>query len=89
MITNKEKLEKIIHAEGLKIGCYSELMEKITKKEFEKVFDNALHEADTDVKINRKDYVVQIDRVEEEIDFVIISKSEYINRYGNERYEDD
>jgi hypothetical protein len=88
-MSNRKKLEIIIHAEGMKIGCYSDLMENLNKKEFQKVLDNVWGYADTDVKINRKDFVVQIDNVDDEVDFTIISKSEYINRYGNERYEED
>jgi hypothetical protein len=86
---NKEKLEKEIQKEGMKIGCYSDLMEKLSQKEFKKVFDNIWGYSDTDVKINRKEYVVQIDNVDDEVDFTIITKSEYINRYGNERYEEN
>ena len=88
-MTNRKKIEEEIEKEGRTIGGYSDLMEKLNKKELEKVLENAISCYDVDVKINRKDYVVQIDGVDDEIDFTIISKSEYINRYGNERYETD
>jgi hypothetical protein len=88
-MTNRKKIEETIKVDGYKIGGYSDLMEKLNKKELEKVLINAISCYDVDVKINRKEYVVQIDNVDDEIDFTIITKTEYINRYGNERYQED
>ena len=47
-------------------------------------------EEHTDVKvsINRKPYVVEIATVDNEKDFSVLSKAEYINRYGSEFFED-
>lgn len=83
---NKEIILKEIERIGCTLGCWDNMMEKLSKTELKKVLENIEFEADTDVKINRKQYVVQIDNVDEEIDFNVITKEEYIDQCGDERY---
>lgn len=90
-MTNKElvlkKIDSIDMGREIKLGGWDSLIESLSKKELNKVLENIEYEADTDVSIKRKAYVVQIDIVEDEVDFNVITKTEYISRYGNERYE--
>jgi hypothetical protein len=73
----------------LKIGCYDKLIDSLTKNELNKVLENIEYEADTDVSINSQKYVVEIDIVENEVDFNVLTIIEYKQRYGEERYSLD
>jgi hypothetical protein len=79
---NKEEIQKVVNKLGLSIGCYDELADSLTIKELNKVLENIEYQTDTEVTINRKKYVVEIDIVENEVDFNLLTKEEFINRYG-------
>lgn len=83
---NKDKIIKVANELGLKIGCYNDSINALSKNELKKVLYNIEFQSDTDVSINRKKYVVEIDIVDAEVDFNLLSKQEFINRYGDERY---
>jgi hypothetical protein len=85
-MTNKDQVQKVANKLGLEIGCWDEIMELLSKKELNKILANIEYQEDTDVSIKRKKYVVEIDTIENEIDFSVLTKEEYINRYGDERY---
>lgn len=89
MMSNKEKIQKVAHEFGATIGCYDKLLDSLTKKELDKVLGSIEFQNDTDVSIKRKKYVVEIDVVENEVDFSVLTKEEFINRYGNERWDND
>jgi hypothetical protein len=84
---NKEKIQTIASEFGLIIGCYDKMMDSLSNKDLNEVLKNLAWQNDTDVKIRRKDYVVEIDIVDGEVDFSVLSRAEYIDRYGDERYE--
>ena len=86
--TNREILEAEAKELDLEIGCYNNKVDKLTKKELNKVLENMEFQADTDVFLNRRLHVVEIDIVDSEIDFNILSQSEYVGRYGDERWRD-
>ena len=88
-MNNRNILKRLIKLvdEGYEIGCYSELMNDISQEELIKVIEEIDQEyTDVDIKINGKNYVVEICTVDNEKDFIVLSREEYINRYGNERY---
>jgi hypothetical protein len=88
-MTNRERIEKKLNGTGFKLGGFNDKLELLNASNLKKVADNMLYgSTDVDVSINRKPFVVEISHVDDEIDFGIISKSEYINRYGDERYAD-
>ena len=88
MKTTKTQIEKVTNKLDLTIGCYHSMLESLTQKELNKVLANIEGQADTDVTIKKKAYVVEIDIVDnEEIDFNVLTKEEFINRYGDERYD--
>lgn len=91
-MSNKEILEKAIKKinKDYKIGTYYDDMERLSKKELQKVIDNVSEEyTDVDVQIRRKNYVVEIATVDNDKDFMIMTREEYIARYGDERYEEE
>lgn len=87
--TNKQKLVERIEKLGCTLGCWNEKMELLSDYSLRKIYA-VLDEEHTDVKvcINRKHYVVEIATVDNEKDFNVLTKAEYIDRYGNEFYED-
>lgn len=70
------------------LGGYDEKLDELSKKEMEKVLDSIElgDYTDVDVKIKRKNYVVEISVVDKEMGFNVITRDEYISRYGDERY---
>lgn len=88
-MTKKEIIEKKLKENGYALGCWSTMMELLPKKELEKVLVNMLYQEDTDVMIRRKLYVVEIDEVDGEVDFSVLSQEEYISRYGDERWDEE
>lgn len=86
-MTLKERIEAYLITKDLTLGCYDKALEKLPESELQKVLENAPYQADTDVLVKNKPYVVEIDIVDDEVDFSVLTKSEYISRYGEERYE--
>jgi hypothetical protein len=83
---NKDKVKKVSTGLGLTIGCWDNLMDFLPKKELDKVLKNIEWQTDTDVSIKRKSYVVEIDICENAVDFSVLTKEEFIARYGDDRY---
>lgn len=94
--TNKEliaeRIEELskIEKRNFSLGCWDKNIEKISKKEIKKVIDSIYGDStDFDIYIRRKLHVVEISIVDYEIDFSLLTKEEYISRYGDERWEDE
>lgn len=81
-MNNKDRVEKALNALGYEIGCYDETIERLNSNNLKKVMDNMKYSEDTKVLINRKPYIVQIDEVDNEIDFNVITLAEYEENYG-------
>ena len=81
---NKEKIIKQIEKEGFKLGCYDSEIEKLNESNLKKVLSVIKYGDSTDVLvfINRKKYIVEISVVDKEIDFQVLTLSEYESRYG-------
>ena len=89
-MTNKQRLENLIKGTEFIMGGYNDNMELLKASELKKVEEMMFYgSCDVDVRINRKPFVVEINHVDNEIDFGIISKEEYISRYGDERYDNE
>ena len=88
-VDNRTMIENKVKALGYKVGCYDQYIEKLSKKELTNVICEISGDStDVDVKIRNIKYVVEISVVDDEIDFNMLTQSEYINRYGDERWED-
>lgn len=79
---NKDRIKKALNELGYKIGCYDDTIEKLNSINLKKVIDNMKYSEDTKVLLNRKPYIVQMDEVDSEIDFNVITLSEYEECYG-------
>ena len=88
-MTNKEVIANELSKLGYVIGCYDTLMDKLTKKGLKDVLDSMSEEhTDVDVRIIRKLHIVEISTVDNEKDFNVLSKADYISCYGTSRWED-
>ena len=85
--TNREKLESKAKELNLNLGSFDYSMELLLPKWIKKVIENIEYQNDTLVYLNKKIHVVEIDIVDNEVDFSLISKEEYIARYGEEFFE--
>lgn len=88
-MTNKEVIEKKLATEGLELGCWDNKMEQLDAKALREVVSNMIWAEDTDVMIKGKLHVVEIDEVDGEIDFSVLTQEEYISRYGDERWDEE
>lgn len=86
---NKEKIVQKIESINCKLGIYDAELDNLNKANIAKLLEGIECGSDTDVdiNINRKKYVVEIMYVDSEIDFVVRTKAEYIERYGSSRWE--
>lgn len=86
-MTKQEILTKAINKLGFEIGCLDPMVEKLPKAALDEVIKNIPYAStDIDVKIRGKLHVVEIVECDREIDIDILTQSEYIDRYGNERW---
>mgnify|MGYP004440540319 CR=1 FL=1 len=81
-MNNKDRIEKVLNKLGYEIGCYDDTIERLNSNNLKKLMDNMKYSEDTKVLINRKPYIVQIDEVDNEIDFNVITLAEYEELYG-------
>lgn len=90
MKNNKEIIMEKLNKDGFKLGCWDEELNKLNKNNLSKVIDSLdfYDSTDVDVFINKILYVVEIWIVDKEVDFNVLSKEEYISRYGDERWDD-
>ena len=79
--TFKSQVQKKAKDFNLRIGCWDEQLEIVSKKYQVDLLENMEFESDTFIRIKRQPNVCQIDIVDGEIDFKVITKNEYINRY--------
>lgn len=89
-MSNKAKLEQDANKNGYTIGCYSAKMDLLKPAQLRKILNEIDYGAtgDVDVTINRRKHVVEISFVDNEVDFNVLTKAEYIDRYGDERWTD-
>ena len=89
--TNKEEIIKELEAEGLVLGCWSSKIGNLSKHNLKKIIDEIRYHSATDVvvRLRGKECVVSIDFVDNEVDFTLYTKAEYISRYGSEKFEEE
>lgn len=86
-MTNKERIIKHLNGDYT-IGCWDDKIEQMSLYALRK-FLKELHYESTDiiVTINRKVHVIEVNIMDKEIDFSVLTKAEYIDRYGDEKFE--
>ena len=82
--TNKEVIAKKITP--LVIGCYDEKMETLNKTNLKKVLNELEYDLDTriEVFINRKKHIIEVCNVDDEVDFEVLTMSEFNRRNGEQ-----
>lgn len=87
-MTNKERIIKFLKAKGYVVGCWDNKIEQMTLYSLGKML-KSIYDDSTDiiVSINRKVHVVEVCFMDNEVDFTVLTKKEYIDRYGNEKFE--
>lgn len=76
----REKLEKILKEQGLKIGCYHLEDIELTESQQKKLL-KAIREKCDDTDIKFKGFVIEIWHVDNEVDFIHLTSQEYL-RYS-------
>ena len=83
--TYKERIEGRVKALGCRLGVYDKNINELSESAFNEVVDCADEEyTDVVVVSNKKQYVVEIATVDNEKDFTLYTKNEYIGKYGEE-----
>ena len=68
----------------LVIGCYDKKMNDLTQTNLKKVLNELEYDLDTRVEvfINRKKHIIEICNVDNEVDFEVLTMSEFRSRNG-------
>ena len=82
MKTNKQIIIEKVLSEGYDIGIYDKFLDKLNKSNLKKVLDNIRYTSDTKVFIDRIPFIVEINKVDNEVDFNVLTLKEYEYRYG-------
>ena len=66
------------------IGCYDEKMDNLNQTNLKKVLNDLEYDLDTriEVFINRKKHIIEVCNVDNEVDFEVLTMSEFRNRNG-------
>ena len=80
--TNKEVIANKIAP--LKTGCYDKKMNDLNQTNLKKVLNELEYDLDTRVEvfINRKKHIIEVCNVDDEVDFEVLTMSEFRNRNG-------
>lgn len=81
-MTNKERIQKTIKEDGLTIGCWDPNLELLDDNGLATVLGHICEESDCEVSINNVRFIVELDIVDGEVDFSLLSLEEYEARYG-------
>lgn len=88
-LCNKELIENKINSLGYKLGCYDKAIDNLQKRCINLLLENIDGDStDVDIVNNGTEYIIEINVVDNEIDLSMITKKDYIARYGNSRYEE-
>ena len=88
-MNNRERLIKTISQFGYSLSIYDHAIDKLNTKMINKIIKSFMGDStDIDVTLNRKPCVVEMSVVDDEVDITMLTKEQYINRYGNERWEE-
>lgn len=89
-VTNKQIINYYLKSLNLTPGIYDKRIDTIAKSGLDIILQHLKHApTDVDIRINNKPFVLEISNVDTEIDIKLLTKEEYISRYGNERWNED
>ena len=88
-MNNRERLIKTISQFGYSLSIYDHIIDKLSSRMINKITNSFMGDStDIDVTLNRKPCVVEMSVVDNEVDITMLTKEQYITRYGNERWEE-
>ena len=88
-MNNRERLIKTISQFGYSLSIYDHTIDKLSSRMINKIIKSFMGDStDIDVTLNKKPCVVEMSVVDNEVDMAMLTKEQYINRYGNERWEE-
>lgn len=93
-MTKRKLIEKKIQEDNRKygmnlaIGCFDPNVESISLREMKRIIPR-IEGDDTDIKVSirKKIHILEVSRVDNEVDFILHTFEEYINRYGSDYIE--
>lgn len=86
-MTNREKIEKVLAKDMeyiMIIGCYDELINKLSAKDMKEVIETLEFYQTSLIKISKSRWV-EAENCDREVDLRILSNSEKLSIYGDER----
>ena len=84
--SNREIIEAAAKKFGMTVGCYDEKIELLNARQLKKVIEKAEYGwGDVGLVLNGTRYVVEVFHVDNEIDFNVMTKREYVNQYGDNK----
>lgn len=88
-MNNRERLIKAISQFGYSLSICDHTIDKLSSRMINKITNSFMGDStDIDVTLNRNPCVVEMSVVDNEVDITMLTKEQYINRYGNERWEE-
>lgn len=88
-MNNRERLIKTISQFGYSLSICDHAIDKLSSRMINKIIKSFMGDStDIDVTLNRKPCVVEMSVVDDEVDITMLTKEQYIDRYGNERWEE-
>lgn len=84
-ITRREQIEKIIESKEMEIGIYDEKgIKGLNKTEFENLLEELEMWDDSCDRVLSNRRIAELPSVDSEIDIVISTKREYLDKYGDD-----
>ena len=84
-MTNKTVIENKVAELGLVLGSYDNDLERLSKKAINEVAESLFGDStDIVVKVRGTYYVVECAVCDNECDFTLYTKHEYLDKYGDE-----
>ena len=81
----KERLSKQMNKNGYVIGCFDSRLNYISEYTFKKIVNAMFYgSCDIPITIHKEKFILEVNHVDDEIDFSIISKKDYHDRYGEQ-----
>ena len=88
--TKLHKIKQQAKELGLTLSIYDEGIEKISYKQLDEVLDQLrFGTGDVKVSIGRKQYVVEVEIDNQELDLYLLSREDYESKYGCDLYDEE
>ncbi len=92
VLTNKKKIANAINKKlgsNFTIGCWDKDIEKLNQNNLKNIIENLGETTNVLVNLNRKKFICEMNNIDSELDFRLISRENYISKYGYDPYLED